>query len=388
MSENINIIRIQRYWREKKIKKSLKILNLNKNITINVSFDNFTLFIQKKKTLALVNYFLKKFHKLVDYKNEFIDNHINSRELLSAFLIYGYKDLVIGNEKTLVSNTNNLIQIENSVVLVANDLVRLFTLMNFSNINNFLIDSLYNKMFEFKFIFNTWKYGDRKQILQILTHSYHEFENNKKIILNNKNFNDILDHEKLLINKYNKLQINILKKIKFLNGQKIFQNYKPIKIDLDDKFKDHFKSVFEKAYWDILINELKSTPKKYNQLVNILNEIRNLFCSLVPSRKDLHIEFHENIDTDLIKQMAENNALDGLTVYNIVNYIINLILKLQPPDMDEATLIWRNNVNKSFEEGFEYHIFLPIFFQNTFQKINLIKNYIDKFKKSKVTKQI
>ena len=60
-------------------------------------------------------------------------------------------------------------------------------------------------------------------------------------------------------------------------------------------------------------------------MINILNEIRDLFCSLVPSRKDLHLEFYENIDTELIKQMAENNALDGNTVYNIINYIINLI---------------------------------------------------------------
>jgi hypothetical protein len=381
------IIKIQRLWRGKKLKKSLKILKLNKNTTNNISFENFTSFIQKKKTLVLVNYFLKKIYKLVDYNNEFIESHINAKQFLSAFVIHGYTDLVIGNEKPLVSNiTNNLIQLEKSVVFIANDLIRLITLVNLSSINNFLIQSLYDKMFEFKFVFNTWKNGDYNKIINMLTHSYHEIENNKKDILNNRDYNEIFDHEKTLMNKYTKIQIDILKKIKFLKGEKIFKNYKPIKIKLDDKFKDHVKNIFEKAYWDILINELNSNPKKYTQLIKILNEIRDLFCSLVPSRKDLHKEFYENIDTELIKQMVENNALDNSTVFNIVNYIINLVTTLQPPDMDKETLIWKQKIYKSFEEGFEYHVFLPKFFKTTFDKIDLIKNYIDNFTKKNIKK--
>ena len=219
---NKNLIKIQRLWRKNRFKKSLKILNLNKNTTKNISFENFTSFIQKKKTLNLVNYMLKKLHKLVDFKNEFTTNHINPKEFLSAFVIHGYKDFVIGNEKTIISNTNNLVKIEKSVVLVANDLVRLITLINLSKVNQFLIDSLYDKMFEFKFIFNTWKYGDHKQIIQILTGSYKEIEDNKKLILNDRKVEDISEDEKLLLNNYTKLQINILK-IKFLKGEEILE---------------------------------------------------------------------------------------------------------------------------------------------------------------------
>lgn len=374
------IILIQRFWRKKKFKKCLKILNLNKNTTKNITFENFTSFIQKKKTLDLVKYLLNKIHRIVDYKNEFITNHINAREFLAAFVIYGYKDLVIGNEKTILSNSNNLIKIEKSVIQISNDLIRLICLANVSNLNKFILDSLYDKMFEFKFIFNTWKYGDHKQMVQIMTTSYKDIEENKKLILNNRKIEEISEDEKLLINNYTKLQINLLKKIKFLKGEEIFRNHKSVQLKLDENLKKHIENVVKKAYWDILKEELNLKPQKFNQLINILNEIRNEFCSLVPSRKDLHLEFYENIDTELIKQMAENNALDGNTIYNIVNYIINLILKLQPPIMDEETNLWKKNINDLFKVGFEYDKFLPDFLEKTFQKIILIKNYTEKLK--------
>ena len=36
--------------------------------------------------------------------------------------------------------------------------------------------------------------------------------------------------------------------------------------------------------------------------------------------------------------------------------------------MDESTIEWQNEVNDIFQKGFEYHIFLPIFLEKTFEK--------------------
>ena len=149
------------------------------------------------------------------------------------------------------------------------------------------IKKLYRIMLDFKMIFNIWKVGDYKQIILILSASYHEIENTK-VILNNRTLQDLNEDEKEFITYSISQQKSILEKIQKLNGNEIFENFKPIQIELDETFKNKIKETYEKAYWDILKNELSSEPKVYNQLILILSEIRNKLCNFVPNRVDIH----------------------------------------------------------------------------------------------------
>ena len=94
------------------------------------------------------------------------------------------------------------------------------------------------------------------------------------------------------------------------------------------------------------------------------------------------------LDTVLVKQMAENNVLNGEYVFGIASYIIDLIQMFQPPFMDEETNKWKENVMNKFKQGFEYHEYLLIFFESKLDKILLIKDYITKIKKNNVYNDI
>ena len=86
--------------------------------------------------------------------------------------------------------------------------------------------------------------------------------------------------------------------------------------------------------------------------------------------------------------MAENNAMDGTQVYNIIMYIIDMIKSFQAPEHDNSTEEWKKEIQKSFVEGFEYSDFLPTFFKKTFDKIEEVEKYISDFKKTELYKRI
>ena len=78
--------------------------------------------------------------------------------------------------------------------------------------------------------------------------------------------------------------------------------------------------------------------------------------------------------------MAEKNVLDREELVKIINYIINLILKLESPSEDNDTLQWKDEVNLNFKKQKPLHLIISNFFKKTFEKLEIIKKQIDDFK--------
>ncbi|XP_057657005.1 T-complex protein 11-like protein 1 [Diorhabda carinulata] len=93
------------------------------------------------------------------------------------------------------------------------------------------------------------------------------------------------------------------------------------------------KNTMHKAFWDILRQQLDEDPPVYTQALNLLEEIKEgLFSVLLPQHTKIKQQISEVLDSDLIKQQAENGTLD---FKNYANYVISVMAKLCAPIRDD-----------------------------------------------------
>ena len=97
-------------------------------------------------------------------------------------------------------------------------------------------------------------------------------------------------------------------------------------IDVDEVVRQHSEiddyiyETMKRSFWDKLQDDL--VDKKYTGIINILTELREKLCKLVPHRHDLHEEYHQFIDVDLIKQMLDNDAMSPSFIISLVNSFV------------------------------------------------------------------
>uniref|UniRef100_A0A8C3R9P5 T-complex 11 like 2 n=1 Tax=Cyanoderma ruficeps TaxID=181631 RepID=A0A8C3R9P5_9PASS len=92
------------------------------------------------------------------------------------------------------------------------------------------------------------------------------------------------------------------------------------------------KQIVHKAFWDHLESELNEDPPEYKHAIKLFEEIKEILLSfLTPGANRIHNQICEVLDTDLIRQQAEHNAVD---IPGLANYIINTMGKLCAPIRD------------------------------------------------------
>ncbi|RXN17741.1 T-complex 11 2 [Labeo rohita] len=98
---------------------------------------------------------------------------------------------------------------------------------------------------------------------------------------------------------------------------------------LEKKVKD----MVHKAFWDCLESELNDDPPEYDYAIKLLEEIRDTLLSFLnPGANRLRTQIMEVLDMDLIRQQADNNAVD---IQGLVSYIINTMGKFCAPVRDD-----------------------------------------------------
>ncbi|NXG52920.1 T11L1 protein, partial [Psilopogon haemacephalus] len=98
---------------------------------------------------------------------------------------------------------------------------------------------------------------------------------------------------------------------------------------LEKKVRD----IVHKAFWDCLEAQLKEDPPTYDHAIKLLGEIKeNLLSFLLPHHTRLRNQITEVLDLDLIKQEAENGALD---ISKLVEFVIGMMGTLCAPARDE-----------------------------------------------------
>ncbi|XP_063831726.1 T-complex protein 11-like protein 1 [Ostrinia nubilalis] len=101
----------------------------------------------------------------------------------------------------------------------------------------------------------------------------------------------------------------------------------------DNSYQKLVKETMHKAYFDILREQLESDPPEYKQALVLLEDVKQgLFSILLPRHTRIREMIEEVLDTEFIKQQAENNSLD---FHKYAKFVIDLMAKLAAPARDE-----------------------------------------------------
>lgn len=158
-------------------------------------------------------------------------------------------------------------------------------------------------------------------------------------------------------------------------------------IQQHNNIDDYIYETLKRAFWDKLQDDLLN--KEYTGMINVLRELREKLCNLVPNRRDLHEEYHEFIDVDLIKQMLDNNAITPSYILSLVNYIISVLKQMDSLSEEYFYDMWQTELYKFLvDEGVANEVILPIFLRESYTRIELIEKHIETFKNSSMYKAI
>ncbi|XP_030635669.1 T-complex protein 11-like protein 2 [Chanos chanos] len=120
------------------------------------------------------------------------------------------------------------------------------------------------------------------------------------------------------------------------------------------------KDIVHKAFWDCLESELNDDPPEYEHAIKLLEEIRDTLLSFLnPGANRLRTQIMEVLDMDLIRQQADNDAVD---IQGLASYIISTMGKFCAPV--------RDNEIKKLEESSADIVSL---FKEIFRVLDLMK---------------
>uniref|UniRef100_A0A8C5Y2L7 T-complex 11 like 1 n=1 Tax=Microcebus murinus TaxID=30608 RepID=A0A8C5Y2L7_MICMU len=107
---------------------------------------------------------------------------------------------------------------------------------------------------------------------------------------------------------------------------------KPVELP-EDSLQKRVKEIVHKAFWDCLSVQLSEDPPTYDHAIKLLGEIKETLLSfLLPGHTRLRNQIIEVLDLDLIKQEAENGALD---ISKLAEFITGMMGTLCAPARDE-----------------------------------------------------
>ncbi|CAN9498645.1 unnamed protein product [Ophioblennius macclurei] len=93
------------------------------------------------------------------------------------------------------------------------------------------------------------------------------------------------------------------------------------------------KDVLHQAFWDGLEAQLQEDPPSYEHVLKLLEEIKETLLSfLLPGRSRLSSHIEEVLDLDLIRQQAQNGALD---IGGLSRFIVDMMGSLCAPCRDQ-----------------------------------------------------
>ncbi|XP_043827627.1 T-complex protein 11-like protein 1 isoform X2 [Dromiciops gliroides] len=101
----------------------------------------------------------------------------------------------------------------------------------------------------------------------------------------------------------------------------------------EDSLENRVREIVHKAFWDCLSVQLSEEPPTYDHAIKLVGEIKETLLSfLLPGHSRLRNQIREVLDLDLIKQEAENGALD---ISRLAEFIIGMMGTLCAPARDE-----------------------------------------------------
>jgi len=330
--KNLKAKQIQNFYHAYKIKisqKELQKLNL-KPLGSCIKFEDFTRKIRNKEVLKTVNEFL-----IVLSKKTNVDIKLNSRILLSGYLVNFYADQLLDDEK-------NRHPVDKSFLEWSNKMVELIEDSLIENIIQAKKLSIY--LNNYKNIFEQWKIMDKNKTIERIIISYHNRSEHLEVINNDKKLDESQKKEmiKELENQREKLIYDIMLIDPNFNVEYLKKNYKEIYNELKKNWTQILQqtgNTMKKAYYDMISQELSDGNMKpiYDLFVEIYKRI--LLITPEKRRESLAEKLNPNKISVFLSDLDWNEEL-----LKHINMLADIILMFSAPIDDESNKKWKEEL--------------------------------------------
>ena len=335
-------------------------------------FDYLLKQINNIETINLVGKILYSF-KCISNSNDM--DYISPKEFLASYMISNNPDDIFNKidtqEKELISISNSMLSLFQQIL----------TNLSFNGIeqitkesNIIIISEMVKRMKSFQIQFKAFRQQDKEVLIGVLLQSYYELSETHKVL-----------DGKLKDGKASETEIawhtaiphqlgKVMEKICALDpekGKERIDNYVPPIADVQSA--QEVMKIAQKAYMDVLKEQLNKDPKEYTMFFKCFDEIKMRLKNLTPNRGDLHKIMDEVIDVNFIGQMISNNVYSLEEYHKLVHFIIDKIETLQAPSEDADTKVWRELINNAISSGYDFAVFSAEFLLKCFEKIEGIE---------------
>lgn len=327
---NVNSIKlIQNIFRIYRCKKSLNnFLSIKLENEINKPYYHFKKIMMKNDVINKSKHFCNLLEK---YKK---NQSINSKILISSYLIHYYPNDIIGKQKERTQYDNNLI---NNSSLVINSLKS-------KNIKNiwYVLNNFANE-------FKKWAEIDKNKMIEKLIISfYYHMEHINKINSGEISQNIDINQKKEIIDYLEKECNNIKKTIKLMDKNfdiNYLENnyillYKNI-IEGLEKIRTNITYNMINAYYNTLCDDIKTGSN-----ILILNEIeqicKRLFFYIPANKKEYYSNFFTN--ENILSLLIENDYTDDLI--NFIDMLVDLVISLDSPSNNIINNHWKLSIKE------------------------------------------
>ena len=140
----------------------------------------------------------------------------------------------------------------------------------------------------------------------------------------------------------------------------------------------------EKAFWDLITQDLKNEPQSFTHLIILITEIKTRLQQLTPHNTKLQIEIEEALDPEFLRTLFENKALDPNHFFRLIHFLLFKLKQYSSPSRDSMLEIFTNEtLYKLNSSTIVYSDFMPWFFKEVYKHIHYIESDI-----SEVLKQL
>ena len=311
-----------------------------------------------KNILNYTKIFLSKF-----FNNE----NIFTKKFLTCFMIKHHPTVIISEntdiEKEMISCSSRLLNSIQDIVSSNN----IFSL-------NYYISRL--KLYYAKYIilFDKWKEYDKYRILNDLSTIYFELEQDKN--KRYENIDSLSNHEFII--SIESEQKKIIDKIEKIAGKEGLEYLDNLKKEIDNYQKNIEKlyiSINENlhdSFWNKFKLELSKNPPNMQVIIVRLSELKTMFLECDPT---LLNELDSNIDESFIQEMLIKGVIDDTYIFNMCNYIIEVLKRCNSIAKDDEINLFRDKTNEELKKGIMYKDFFPKYFRYIFESIDDIKKH-------------
>lgn len=116
----------------------------------------------------------------------------------------------------------------------------------------------------------------------------------------------------------------------------------------ESRMKAKIKETMEKAFWDGITNSMKQDEPKYDRVVELMREVRDEICEMVPqSWKE---DVFEAIDVDILSQVLNSGQLDMDYLGKILDFALVTLQKLSAPASEDELKVAHVKMLKELAE--------------------------------------